>query len=222
MLHKTPKTAGLRAKLARVRDIKLTKKAGNMIKARFQQKNGQYCLNEIQIKRIINAADTPRNRLIIELLYFCALRREEVVNLQPGDIDFKRSRINIRGKGGKVRFVPMTMNVESNMKYFLSGNPKAYVFISNRRKNTPIRGEMINHLLKAAGKAAKIDNPNPRLKYINPHCLRHSAARRLKDKGVAIEVIKEFLGHESIKTTAEIYGLMSVDEIHEKVLRVMG
>ena len=35
-----------------------------------------------------------------------------------------------------------------------------------------------------------------------PHCLRHTCCSRLISAGVGIHVVKEFMGHDDIKTTA--------------------
>jgi len=34
-----------------------------------------------------------------------------------------------------------------------------------------------------------------------PHCLRHTCASRLVQRGVDLRVVQEFLGHRSIQTT---------------------
>jgi hypothetical protein len=57
------------------------------------------------------------------------------------------------------------------------------------------------NIIEQTGKRADIANPNPRLKNLNPHLLRHSIARFLKNKGFSAEWVQNFLGHESYKTT---------------------
>jgi len=52
---------------------------------------------------------------------------------------------------------------------------------------------------------AGIDNPNPRLAHLNPHIFRHSIARWLKSRGFSAEWIQNFLGHQSYKTTMDMY-----------------
>ena len=55
-------------------------------------------------------------------------------------------------------------------------------------------------MLTKVGEKAGIENPAPGLKNINPHCLRHSYARHLKDAGMSIEAIQNIMGHSSFKT----------------------
>ena len=46
-------------------------------------------------------------KLIIELLYGCALRVSELCNLNFGDINIHSKTVRILGKGNKVRIVPI-------------------------------------------------------------------------------------------------------------------
>lgn len=192
------------------------------MKRRSQHRTGQFCLTPAQVKTLINAADNPRDRIIFELLYYCGLRRSEVIAIQTGDIDYEAGTLHVHGKGNKDRLVPIPPDVKSDLLFYCQGVRRPYVFQSKRVKRSPISPEMINHALRRAQKACKLKNPHPNRKHINPHILRHSAARLLKNKGVPLEVIKEFLGHESIQTTADIYGLHSVEEIHSQVRAAMG
>ena len=74
----------------------------------------------------------------------------------------------------------------------------------------------INYIVQRAGERAEIKNPNPALTHINPHIFRHSIARYLKSKGFSAEWIQNFLGHASFKTTMDMYGTISIDEMQEE------
>jgi len=58
----------------------------------------------------------------------------------------------------------------------------------------------VNKDLTEIGKIAKIPNPDQITFYV----ARHTFATVLKDSGHSVEMIKELLGHEDIKTT-QIY-----------------
>ena len=47
------------------------------------------------------------NRLIISLLASCGLRRSELIGLNVGSVDFSRSTLRVRGKGDKIREIPV-------------------------------------------------------------------------------------------------------------------
>lgn len=192
-----------------------------------QQKNGQYQLKEAQIKQLIGGADTPRDRVIMELLYYCGLRRAEVCSLMIRDLNLDNCQVTVIGKGKKRRLVPMPQHTAQDIRFYLGlHHPRrsrpVYLFPAKKKPRAHLNPLAINYAVQKASERAKVRNPNPRYKWVTPHLLRHSAARRCKDKGLPLEVIKEFLGHTHIKTTAEHYGLLSTDEILSKVKEAMN
>jgi len=102
----------------------------------------------------------------------------------------------------------------SNLKHLLNGRNDGYVFVGPTGKQLTIRA--INKITQKAGERAEIKNPNPKLKHINPHIFRHSIARFLKSKGFSAECVQNFLGHASFKTTMDMYGTISIDEMQEE------
>lgn len=45
------------------------------------------------------------------------------------------------------------------------------------------------------------------------HALRHSAAQRMLDRGVPLEIVSVILGHNCIAVTADVYGRARADRI---------
>jgi integrase len=70
--------------------------------------------------------------------------------------------------------------------------------------------------MEKAGERAGITNPNPARQHINPHIFRHSIARHLKNKRFSAEWIQNFLGHASYKTTMDMFGTLSIDEMQQE------
>jgi len=202
-------------------NINVTKtfKGNNFMK--HQIKNGQYQLKDGQIKKIINAAPSIRDRLIIKLLYYCGLRRSEVVSIQPGDLDMEKNSLKVRGKGSKIRYVPVPPDTMAEIKIYIGRSRRPFLFNAKKLRRSPLVKQAVNRIVRAAGEAAGVKNPNPRMIGVNPHLLRHSAARRLKEKGLSLECISNFLGHDKLSVTADIYGLMSYDEVMKQVSEVM-
>ena len=56
----------------------------------------------------------------------------------------------------------------------------------------------MNNILKTLLKQAKID------KEITLHSLRHSIATHLLEKGLSLEYVRDFLGHQNLEST-QIY-----------------
>ena len=56
----------------------------------------------------VEAEDEPeRIKIIFELLYGCALRVSELCDLNFGDLDIKSRTLRVKGKGSKIRIVPV-------------------------------------------------------------------------------------------------------------------
>jgi integrase/recombinase XerD len=187
-----------------------------------QMRASAYHLKPQEIRKLIIAAPNFRDRCVIKTLYWLGLRRQELVNLDVRDIDFRRKRVTVRqGKSGKTRIVPMIDDEYiGDLKHLIGHRTAGPVFLSNQDRPVSIR--RVNYIVEMLGEKADVQNPNPRLKHLNPHIFRHSIARFLKSKGFSAEWIQNFLGHESYKTTMDMYGTISLDEMQEIAARKLG
>ena len=107
----------------------------------------------------------------------------------------------------------------SDLLILISSRKTGPIFLSNR--NRLMAPRLVNHIVATLGTKAGVINPNPRLTHLNPHLFRHSIARFLKSKGFSAEWIQNFLGHESYKTTMDMYGTLSIDEMQEVAARLL-
>lgn len=197
-----------------------------------QYKDSQFTLKLDEVNRLINATKNLRDKLIIESCYFPALRREEVTKLKIEDINFLSNRIVIIGKGNKIAPIPVGTIYPQYMKdleYYLGYIKKKEGFLFSDKK--PLSLARINQIFHITAKDCGLKHPNPKLKktrfgehqrHVNPHLLRHSQARHLKDLGFTAEFIKNYMRHESIKTTMDTYGTLSIDEMEKKILEQKG
>lgn len=185
---------------------------------RQQLKPSAYNLKLSEVKKIINTTNSFRDRCLIKSLFWAGLRREESTKLDVRDIDFERKRITVYGKGDKVRVVPIINDdFLGDLKHLVGKRGNGFVFYYENNKKLTTRA--INKIVARAGERAGIVNPNPAYKHINPHLLRHSISRYLKNKRFATEWIQNFLGHTSFKTTMDMYGTLSIDEMQDDVER---
>ena len=60
-----------------------------------KHKASEYTLDEQDVKAIINATETTRDKVIIELLAFTGCRRSELVLLRIKDINLELEQINM-------------------------------------------------------------------------------------------------------------------------------
>lgn len=141
-----------------------------------------------------------RDRAILELLYGSGLRVAEVAGLVVGSVDVSRSRVRVRGKGDKMREVPISdfarTAVEMYLRWarpFVAPEEGAVLFFN--RKGKPISTRDIRAMLERYRATALPD------KHVSPHTLRHSFATHLLEGGADIRAVQELLGHASLATT---------------------
>ena len=161
-------------------------------------------LTKGEVIMLINAAQTLKSKLIMQLLYSSGLRVSEVVKIKPVDFDFNEGIGWVRGgKGGKDRMFILSAKLGKKLERFVNkNNGWAYVF----SKEKPLSTRNIQKIVQKASFNAGIN------KSVHPHTLRHSFATHLLDGDVDLRKIQELLGHSSISTT-ELYTHVSTAQL---------
>jgi integrase/recombinase XerD len=69
-------------------------------------------LSKEEIKAILEAHGNIKHKAMLSMIYSCGLRRSELLNLKPTNIDSKRNIVIIRqGKGKKDRITPLSPKI---------------------------------------------------------------------------------------------------------------
>ena len=152
-----------------------------------------------EVKSILQAPSNLKHRAMLSLIYACGLRRSELLNLKPVDIDRNRGVLLIRqAKGKKDRIIPISGKIIKLVDdYYLSCRPVKWLF-EGQVKGNRYSEKSLESVLKQSLAKAGIKKP------VTLHWLRHSYATHLLESGTDIRYIQELLGHSSSKTT-EIY-----------------
>lgn len=163
-------------------------------------------LSQHEVGAMIVSTKNIKHRCILLLLYSAGLRRSELLNLVPTDIESKRMLIRIhKGKGNRDRYTLLSPIVLSELKnYYRAHRPKVLLFEGAQQKR--YSATSVINIVSAAAKRANIP------KRVTPHMLRHSFATHLLDNGTDLRFIQQLLGHSSPKTT-EIYTHVSMSSL---------
>jgi integrase/recombinase XerD len=166
-------------------------------------------LSKAEVKSILEALANIKHRTMLALIYSCGLRRSELLNLKPNDIDSKRNIIIIRSaKGKKDRIAPLSEKVLLMLReYYKAYKPKTWLF-EGQFENEKYSEQSLQSVLKQALEKVKIKKP------VTLHWLRHSYATHLLEAGTDLRYIQEILGHKSSKTT-EIYTHVSTKSLQK-------
>lgn len=154
------------------------------------------------------------------ILYDCAVRVSELINIRMADIHTKnRIRIiYIAGKGDKERIIVLstraTEHLNNYIRLYHSRNESEYLFYSiiNGHSNH-ITASSVQKIIKKVAKRLReknIDLPES----VHPHMFRRSRATHLYQDGIPLEQISRMLGHSQVETT-KIYANMSIEQMRE-------
>jgi integrase/recombinase XerD len=155
-------------------------------------------LSENELEKLFRVLPNIKHKAILLTAFSCGLRVSETVNLKISDIDSQRMQVFIENsKGKKDRYVmlsPLLLDVLRAYLTVFKPKPKVYLF-EGLQSGYPYSTRSAQTIFKEACLKAGIH------KEIAFHCLRHSFATHLLEKGTDIRYIKELLGHYDIKTT---------------------
>jgi site-specific recombinase XerD len=137
---------------------------------------------------------SARYRDIVRLVINTGMRQDEVLSLTQRQVDLFRKVIIVKGKGNKIRTIPL--------------NKIALEVIKDRLKTRHINSDLVfpsssgtkiqkQRLLIAFKKAVKKEG----IIDFTFHDLRHTFATRLAQSGVDLYAISKLLGHSDISTT---------------------
>nr|WP_262987290.1 site-specific integrase [Flavobacterium xueshanense] len=166
-------------------------------------------LSKEEVKLILNAHSNIKHKTMLSLIYSCGLRRSELLNLKPADIDSKRGIVIIRqSKGKKDRIAPLSPKIlEMLREYYMGYKPKTWLF-EGVNPGEPYSEKSLQSVLKQALQKVSITKP------VSLHWLRHSFATHLLESGTDLRYIQELLGHNSSKTN-EIYTHVSTKSLQQ-------
>ena len=158
--------------------------------------------------------DGMLSRMIIAILYSLGLRRAELIGLTVGDVDFGRNVVKVRGKGDKMREIPLIVSLSQEILLYLKavetmcgGKRSLKEPLLVTYKGSGLYPAYVDKAVKSGLKGQKGITGRK-----SPHVLRHSLATELMNDGTDIFSIKEMLGHSSLATT-QVYTHSSIAQL---------
>lgn len=143
-----------------------------------------------------------RNWALFETLYSTGLRASELVGLNPEQVDMTLGMVQVLGKGGKERVVPIGQTALQAIRAYRralgselppSRKESPALFCSARGGRLTARS--LQRLLATELRLSGL------WQQVSPHGLRHTFATHLLNAGADLRAIQEMLGHSSLSTT---------------------
>jgi integrase len=189
-----------------------------------------------QLRLLVQAADGHRLRPLLIVLAGTGLRRGEALGLAWSHVDLERGELRVRQtlvrtEAGLVTQEPKTRNgwrtvplsapvvaalreqrrqqAEDRLRAGVSWIPTAYVFTTEA--GTPLDPRNVSRwyagLVAQTGVGGSV------------HTLRHTALTSMALAGVPLHVVSRIAGHESISTTADLYGHVTEEATRDALTR---
>ncbi|MFB5496154.1 tyrosine-type recombinase/integrase [Enterococcus casseliflavus] len=168
--------------------------------------------SELEVERLRSATANSKEALVIELLLSTGCRVSELVSLNFRDYGQENDSINVIGKGNKQRTLYLNTKAKMALNHYLKDVPHItgpLFFGQTLGKEMTSAG--VQKLVKRLGERAGVAN-------VHPHRFRRTAATLARRHGMPIELVMNFLGHESIDTTLK-YSMIGDEELklsHQK------
>ena len=144
-----------------------------------------------------------RDLAMFELCYSCGLRLAELVALDLARLDLREGLLEVSGKGGKTRVLPVGGKARAALRRWLAvrgellrdaAEPALFIGARGARlQRSGVRARLLR-LVKRRG----LD------RHVHPHMLRHAFASHLLESSGDLRAVQELLGHADISTT-QIY-----------------
>lgn len=149
-----------------------------------------------EVRRLLQATPSLRDKLLLGMMYATGMRVSEVVRLRYRDVDFDRRLVNVwQGKGRSDRQVLLPQTFEPLLRQ-LSANAHGEDFLfPGERRGRHLSTRTAERVMASAVRIAGI------AKRATPHSLRHSFACHTYEAGCDIRRIQKLLGHVHLETT---------------------
>ena len=110
-------------------------------------------LTKQEVQDLLNATQTLKSKLILQLLYSSGLRVSEIVNLKPTNIDFTENTGWVReGKGGKDRMFIFSSKLTKKLEKFIKMHPDwNYIFSETKPLTTRNIQKIVQRTTQIAG-----------------------------------------------------------------------
>jgi integrase len=173
-----------------------------------------------EVGRFWSSFRTTRDLAIVGLMLLQGLRSAEVLALNPDDVLLSEGQLRVRGKGSKLRFLPLAPETVQLLDHYMRlerPNPcSAALFVSLKG---PARGQRMT----PAGLRSlfRYHRRTTGIKLANPHRFRHTFASDMVRASVSLPALMRLMGHSDIQTTL-LYVQVTPQDVYLEYARAVA
>lgn len=168
-----------------------------------------------EVQRMIEAAETPRDRMLLVVLWHTGARISEAIKVRKSDLydDYLRLTNLKQKKKAAQKAVYISRDFVAEFRAYTADlDPTGYLFPSPKIPGRPIGRQYAWSIVKHISEKCGVMRPKlGGVSFAWPHSFRHGNAVHQLRSGVPIKIVKEQLGHSSLLTT-ELYSRLSAED----------
>lgn len=153
-----------------------------------------------QVARFWRSFRTARDLAMVALMLLNGLRSREVLALQLEDLLFSEAQIRVRGKGSRIRLLPVPPETIRILQCYLkterplTNAAEVFVALKGRARGSPLKPAGLRSLFRHHRSITGVPQANP-------HRFRHTFGSDMIRAGVSLPALQKLMGHAHIHTT---------------------
>jgi integrase len=160
---------------------------------------------------------TSRDLAIVGLMLLQGLRSQEVLTLNCGDVFLSESQMRVRGKGNKIRVLPLASDTVQLLDHYLrlerphGCGPALFVSLKGPARGSRMTPAGLRSLFRHHRRTTATVQAHP-------HRFRHTFASDMVRAGISLPALMKLMGHAHIATTM-VYVQISPRDVFEQYAR---
>jgi len=173
-----------------------------------------------EVSRFWSSFRTSRDLAIVGVMLLQGLRSMEVLALNRDDLLLSEGQLRVRGKGNKLRFVPLAPETVQLLDHYLRlerPHPcAAALFVS-------LKGTARGVRMTPAGLRSlfRYHRQTTGVTVANPHRFRHTFASDMIRAGISLPALMRLMGHADIQTTLH-YAQITPQDVYLEYVRAVA
>jgi integrase/recombinase XerD len=153
-----------------------------------------------EVARFWSSFRNARDLAMVGLMLMHGLRSAEVMALHRDDVLLSEGQIRVRGKGTKMRLLPLAPETTQLIDHYLRGerpdpcSASLFVVLKGPARGQPITPAGLRSLFRHHRRTTGIQ-------LANPHRFRHTFASDMVRAGISLPALMQLMGHAEIETT---------------------
>ena len=173
-----------------------------------------------EVARFWSSFRTSRDLAIVGLMLLQGLRSNEVIALNCEDLLLSESQMRVRGKGHKIRCLPLASDTVLLLDHYLrlerpeQCGPALFVSLKGPARGVRMTPAGMRSLFRHH---RRVSQTAP----AHPHRFRHTFASDMVRAGISLPALMQLMGHSHISTTM-VYVQLSRRDVFEQYARAVA